>query len=293
MGIIKTTNSRKRLSECYTANVFIIITVRQVFFLSKMNRELAKEFYYKGNKTGVLLIHGFTGTPSEVRFLGEFLRDKGYTVKGILLKGHGTTLEDMKKCSYRDWTRGAVEGYKSLKQECDEVFAVGLSMGGLLSLYLARNYDIRGAAILSAPIRIQGTSAAVSYLERNFKTYILRNPEKKDINTIGYDKSPIVGVHNLFKLIRYAKANLKFIEKPVLIMQSYRDRTVSPISANIIYNNIGSKDKSIIYLHKSGHIITCDNEKEQVFDEVYNFIKTKSAFKREENKKEERCNIIG
>ena len=251
--------------------------------MNNMNHEFAKEFYFKGNNTGILLIHGFTGTPSEMRFFGEFLRDKGYTVKGILLKGHGTTPEDMKKCSYRDWIHGAVEGYKSLKQECDEVFAVGLSMGGLLSLYLARNYDIRGAAILSAPIRIHGRTAALAFIERNFKTYILRKPEKKDINVIGYDKSPLISVHNLFKLIRYVKANLKYIEKPVLVMQSYGDRTVSPLSANIIYNNIGSRDKSIIYLHKSGHVITCDNEKEQVFREVYNFIKIKSAFKREKN----------
>ena len=260
--------------------------------MNNMNSEYAKEFYYKGNNTGILLIHGFTGTPSEVRFLGEFLKDKGYTVKGILLKGHGTTPEDMKKCTYRDWISGAVEGYKSLKQECDEVFAVGLSMGGLLSLYLARNYDIKGAATLSAPIRIHGRSAALAFIEKNFKTYIMGNPGKKDINIISYDKSPIKSVHNLFKLIRYVKANLRFIEKPVLIMQSYGDRTVSPLSANIIYNNIGSKDKSIIYLHKSGHVITCDNEKEQVFDEVYNFIKTKSAFKRENDKNIERAGVF-
>jgi carboxylesterase len=273
--------------------MFIIIIISEVFFLNDMNCELAKEFYFKGNSTGILLIHGFTGTPSEVRFIGEFLRDKGYTVMGILLKGHGTTPEDMKKCGYRDWIRGAVEGYKSLKQECDEVFAVGLSMGGLLSLYLARNYDVRGVATLSAPIRIHGRLAAFSFIERHFKTYILRNPEKKNINVISYDKSPIISVHNLFKLIRYVKANLKYIEKPVLVMQSYGDRTVSPMSANIIYNNIGSKDKSIIYLRNSGHVITCDKEKEQVFEEVYSFIKNKSAFKRETDNKEERCSSVG
>ncbi|KUO77526.1 MAG: hypothetical protein APF77_13840 [Clostridia bacterium BRH_c25] len=256
--------------------------------MNNMNCEYAKEFYYKGNNTGVLLIHGFTGTPSEVRILGEFLRDKGYTVRGILLKGHGTTPEDMKKYNYRDWIRGTVEGYKSLKQECDEVFAVGLSMGGLLSLYLARNYDIRGAATLSAPIRLHGKSAALAFIERNLRTYILRNPEKKDINIISYDRSSIKSIRNLFKLIRYVKVNLKYIEKPVLIVQSYGDRTVSPLSANIIYNSIGSRDKSIIYLHNSGHVVTCDNEKEQVFEEVYSFINAKSIFKREKDKNIER-----
>lgn len=260
--------------------------------MDDMNSELAKEFYFKGNNTGIMLIHGFTGTPSEVRYMGEYLRNKGYTVKGILLRGHGTTPEDMKKCGYRDWIRGAVEGYKALKQECDEVFAVGLSMGGLLALYLARNYDVRGVAALSAPIRIHGRLAALSFVERHFKTYILRNPEKKDINIISYDKSPIISVHNLFKLIRYVKANLRYIEKPVLVMQSYADRTVSPMSANIIYNNIGSKDKSIIYLRNSGHVITCDEEKEQVFEEVYNFIRNKSAYKRESDRNIESTNQL-
>lgn len=252
--------------------------------MSCISPESEKGFYYKGNNTGVLLIHGFTGTPSEVRLLGEFLRDKGYTVRGILLKGHGTTPEDMKRSNCRDWIHGAVEGYKSLKRDCDEVFAVGFSMGGLLSLYLARNYDIKGAAALSAPIRIQRSKAVFYYIKKIFMAHIIS--DKREIRTNGYWRAPLISVYNLFKLIRYIKANLKHIEKPVLIVQSYEDKTVHPISANIIYNNLGSKDKSIIYLHKSGHVITCGNEKEQVFREVYNFIKTKSVLRREKNSNE-------
>ena len=260
-----------------------------MFFLNDINSKYAKEFYFRGNNTGVLLIHGFTGTPYEMRSLGEFLRDKGCTVRGILLKGHGTKPEDMKRCSYRDWIHGAVEGYRSLKQECDEVFAVGFSMGGLLSLYLARNYDIRGVVTLSAPIRIYSRAAALAFIERNLKNHMTGKTENREINVIGYERAPLISVHHLFKLIRYVKANLKHIRKPVLVMQSYGDRAVSPKSANIIYSSIGSKDKSIIYLHKSGHVITCDKEKEHVFTEVYDFIKNKSAFIREADRKEERC----
>ncbi|MGE5629754.1 MAG: alpha/beta hydrolase [Caulobacteraceae bacterium] len=261
-----------------------------------MTSEFAKDFYYKGSNTGILLIHSFTGTPSEVRYLGEYLRDKGYTVRGILLKGHGTTPEDMRRCSYRDWINSTVEGYKSLKQECDEVFAVGLSMGGLLSLYLARNYDIRGTAILSAPVKVRGRSALWAVTMKYFKRYVLKEPGKNELGIISYDKTPVKSIENLFKLISYIKANLRKIDKPILIMQSYNDKTVNPVSANIIYNSIGSRDKSIVYLHKSGHMITCDCEKEQVFKEVYNFINNKSRFKTvEEIKPEEaRCsNIVG
>lgn len=245
--------------------------------MNNIRSDLAKEFYYKGNNTGILLIHGFTGTPSEMRLLGEYLKERGYTVKGILLKGHGTTPEDMKKCSWRDWVDSAVEGYKVLKQECDEVFAVGLSMGGILSLYLARFYGIKGVVSLSSPMKIYGRSACIAFIQRYFRSYILHKPEKDDLNIISYDKSPVKSIYELFRLIRYVKGNLRRINKPILIMQSYKDKTVEPVSANIIYNRIGSLDKSIVYLHESGHIITCDCEKERVFEEVNNFIKSKSG----------------
>lgn len=256
--------------------MLIINTVLEVLSMNDARRDFAREFYYKGNKTGILLIHGFTGTPSEMRLLGEYLKEKGYTVKGILLKGHGTTPEDMKKCSWRDWVDSAVKGYKMLKQECDEVFAVGLSMGGILSLYLARFYGIRGVVSLSSPIKIYGRSACMAFIKRRFRSYILRRRDKDDLNIISYYKVPVKSVYELFRLIRYVKANLRKIDKPILIMQSYKDKTVEPISANIIYKRIGSKDKSIVYLHESGHVITCDCEKERVFEEVNNFIKSKS-----------------
>ncbi len=243
--------------------------------------EPAREFNFKGNNTGVLLIHGFTGTPSEMRLLGEYLAKKGYTVKGILLKGHEAAPESVKICSYRDWIRGVVEGYKDLKQGCDEVFAVGFSMGGLLALYLARNFDVRGVITLSAPIRIYSSKTAADYIRGRIKAHFPEALYEKSARVLSCKRPPMLTFHNFFRLIGYVKENLRHIDKPVLIMQSYGDRRVRPLSANIIYNNIGSKDKSIIYLHKSGHIITCDTEKEQVFKEVYSFITSRSAYKRE------------
>lgn len=252
---------------------------------------LTKAFYYKGSKTGVLLIHGFTGTPSEMRYLGEYLKDKGYTVKAVLLKGHGTCPEDMRKTNHRDWISSVVEAYKELKMECEEVFAVGLSMGGLLSLYLARNYDLRGLVCLSTPIRILNKQAYYAFAMKYFKEYVEKKPHKQmDPYIIGYDRTPVRCIHYLFKLIRYVKNQLGKIDKPILIVQSYGDGTVNPVSGNIIYNQIGSKDKSIIHLHNSGHIVTCDCEKEQVFEEVYGFIRSKSRFKNESpNEIETRC----
>ncbi len=242
-----------------------------------MNSEQTKEFFYKGGRTGVLLMHGFCGTPSEMRYLGQYLKDKGFTVMGICLKGHGTDIRDMQKATYRDWISSAVEGYKSLKQQCDEVFVVGLSMGGILGLYLARNFDIKGVVSLSAPIRILNRKSYIEFAGkciRRRKFSITQDMIFKcsDKAVMGYSKAPLVSIYNLLRLIRYIKHNIYAIKKPVLIIQSYGDRVVNPASAGFIYNNIGSEDKSIVYLHKSGHVITCDCEKEIVFDEIYKFI---------------------
>lgn len=244
--------------------------------MNNIMNDNAKEFYFKGNGTGILLIHGFTGTPSEMRYLGEYLKGKGFTVRGVRLKGHGTSPEDMRKTNHRDWITSVVEGYKELKQECDEVFAVGLSMGGLLSLYLARNFDVKGVVSLSSPIKIRNRHAYYAFLVKYFKKYVRKYGKPRDPFIISYDRTPVRCIHSLFKLIRYIEANLDKIDKPVLIMQSYKDGTVNPVSADMIYRQIGSKDKSIIYLHESGHIITCDCEKDRVFEEVYNFIVNKS-----------------
>jgi len=243
--------------------------------LTSFLHENAKEFFYPGSKTGILLIHGFTGSPSEMRYLGEYLKDKGFTVNGVLLKGHGTTIQDMNKTSYKDWIKSAEQGYLKLIDECDEIFVVGFSMGGALALHLAQKYDIKGIISLSTPIRILNRQYYIAMLVKYFK-FIIGKQQKivkqKDPFIISYDKTPIKCMVSLMQLINLVKADLHKIEKPILIMQSYGDGTVHPSSANFIYNRIASIDKSIIFLHNSGHVITCDIEKEQVFDEVHSFI---------------------
>lgn len=237
--------------------------------------ENAKEFYFPGNKTGILLIHGFTGSPSEMRYLGDYLKDKNFTVRGVLLKGHGTSPREMRKTNHRDWIKSAEEGYQELAEKCDEIFVVGFSMGGAIALHLAQKYNIKGIVSLSTPIKILNRQyfigATVKYLG-----YIIgvapKIVKQKDPFIISYDKTPIKCIFSLIQLINIVKSDLHKIEKPILIMQSYGDGTVHPSSANFIYKRIASTDKSIIFLHNSGHVITCGCEKDQVFEEVHNFI---------------------
>src|ERR671931_1206621 len=104
----------------------------------------AEPFSFKGDRVGCLLIHGFTGTPNELRWLGEQLAADGRTVLGVRLAGHGTCVEEMNTTRWRDWYSSALDGYASLRRECDQIIAIGLSMGGMLALLLAARNPVRG-----------------------------------------------------------------------------------------------------------------------------------------------------
>lgn len=252
--------------------------------MTNLLHENAKEFYFPGNETGILLIHGFTGSPSEMRYLGDFLREKGYSVRGVLLKGHGTTPKDMKSTNHLDWIKSAEEAYQELAGNCQEVFVVGFSMGGAIGLHLAHKYDIKGIISLSTPIRINSRQYCIAFVMKHLKFLTGKDARvvlQKDPFVISYDKTYVKSMINLLQLINLVKGNLHRMDKPILIMQSYGDGTVHPSSANFIYKRVASVDKSIVFLHKSGHIITCDCEKEQVFEEVFNFISKRCKMNKE------------
>ena len=103
----------------------------------KLHRRSVEPFYFPGNHIGCLLLHGFSGSPSEMRYMGERLAQDGWTVSGILLSGHGTTPELMAKTSWEDWVKDAEAGVRQLRKSCDIIIGIGLSMGGLLALHLA------------------------------------------------------------------------------------------------------------------------------------------------------------
>ena len=111
----------------------------------------AEPFYFPGNKTGCLLVHGFTGAPKEMRWMGEYLAEEGFSVLGVRLAGHATKPEDMIRTRYTDWMHSVEDGYHLLKGTVDRVFLIGLSMGGALSLLMASKLDVSGVFVMSAP----------------------------------------------------------------------------------------------------------------------------------------------
>lgn len=240
------------------------------------NIDLREEYFLIGEKEACLLIHGFTSTPAELRELGEKLHEEGYTVLGIKLAGHGTKIEDMEKSTYKDWMKSVVNGYKKLKENYEKVFVIGHSMGSLLALYLAENYEVDKVVALSPPLVVRNKSAKFAFAAKYFMRYSEWEPKPRPQEELkyllGYSKVPIRSVHELNKLTKVVKNHLKRISSPLLIIHSHKDQTVDEKSVDLLYGSVKSKLKKTIFLNECGHNITIECEKETVFKEVLNFL---------------------
>ncbi|HID86725.1 MAG TPA: alpha/beta fold hydrolase [Anaerolineae bacterium] len=239
-------------------------------------------FFFEGGDVGCLLIHGFTGSPPEMRGMGEYLASKGLTVLGVRLAGHGTTPEEMAQTGWRDWVASAEEGLRELKGRCRRVFVGGLSMGGVLTLYLAARHPIAGAIVMAAPTRLGDWRAHFVPIAKHFVRWH-RPSEKTDLTDPtaqermwSYDRMPMVCIDELLRLIRLVRRELPRVTVPVLILQGTHDRYVPLDCAREIYNRVGSQDKELIWLHHSGHAITEDSEREEVWRRAYAFIAARS-----------------
>jgi carboxylesterase len=235
-------------------------------------------FFYSGGKTGILLIHGFTGTPSELRPMGDYLHKQGFTVSAPLLAGHGTTPEDLQSTSWQDWISNVESAYADIqKTGIEKLYVAGLSMGGILALLLAYEHqaNISGVVSMCAPIKVRDFRANFVRLIHWFMPFSLRGEQKHpDIeqHLIPYDRTPLKSVAELNRLIRFVRKKLNQIHIPTLIVQSRNDETVSPSSGTIIYNSIAAADKTLTWYENSSHIITVDKERRKLFQEVEQFV---------------------
>jgi len=237
----------------------------------------AEPFLIKGGPRGVLLVHGFTGSPAEMRLVGEQLANRGFTVLGVRLPGHGTTIEDMETTVWRHWYGAVVDGWYLLKGLCHEINVVGLSMGGLLSLKLAANFPLARVVSLSAPIFLANRQLALLPIYRRFRRFVPKKQRDYDVDPkyfVGYDKTPLSSLSSLLELIQSVETDLPHITCPSLVLQSRREHTVRPESASFIFERIAARQKEIFWLEKSGHVVTVDIERETVFEKIIDFLST-------------------
>jgi carboxylesterase len=250
----------------------------------------AKPFSFPGREIGCLLVHGFTGSPPELRPLGDYLAARGWAVEAPLLKGHGTCMADLVRSTWRDWLDSAREGLDRLRsQPVRDIYLIGFSMGGLLCLYLAdTEEDVSGVVTLNTPIWLRDPRTAFTRLLRLANRV---NPRwfaelgKKGRGEVGtaeagrfaYDTVSPRAMAEMLDLVRQVRRMLGRVKVPALVVQSRADETAVPRSGVYIYDSLGSKDKNVLWLKEAPHLLFLGREAAQVQRVVENFIVIQSA----------------
>ena len=232
---------------------------------------------------GVLMIHGYTGSPAEMRLIADYLNGRGLGILAPLLPGHGTVPADLNRVAWTDWTKSVEFALAELREQSPTVFVAGLSMGALLALYLAgTDPTLPGAIVYSPALMVTNRLIRLVPLGKYFISMFPKKPahfsDPAAKNRIwSYDRYPTFGAHETGKLIREVKRLLPQVVSPLLIVHSWLDRNIHPDSAQLIYDRVGSRDKELLMLNNSAHALTVDSEWERVAERTYQFIQARLA----------------
>ena len=259
--------------------------------------------YQRRGSHGVVLIHGITGAPVEMRYLARSLGRRGFTVACPQLAGHCETLRSLKATGWRDWYRSVERAFEFLARRCDQVFVSGLSMGALLALQLAAEKKARvaGVATLSATFFYDGWNVPrirqrlvlplvlhsplkylLSYHEpspygikderiRSLIEAMYSGREALRADQAGYSEFPALTIAETFRLIRTVKRGLGGIVSPTLIAHATEDDMASVRNARYLAARLGSREVETYLVDDSYHVLTLDKRRDDVADRVGHF----------------------
>ncbi len=245
----------------------------------------AEPFLFPGedyHKPGLLLVHGFTGTPKEMRWMGEYLNQRGYAVLGIRLPGHATRPPDMVRTRYQDWLAAVEDGYHLLRGLSREVVVIGLSMGGALALTFAAEFPLLGVVSMAAPYALPPDPRIRSIRWRSLWQPFI--PKEGDPGAgwfddeawkdhISYPYNPTRSILELRYLLDKMHQALPQITIPALLMHSRNDDYVPPSNLEHIAAAMTRAPKTIHWLENSGHVITRDAARLEAFEKTAAFIR--------------------
>jgi len=243
-------------------------------------------FFSNPNKTGILLVHGFTGAPKEMRWMGEYLnREHGFACLGVRLAGHATKPEDMIRSTHADWLLSVEEGYHLLSGVSQRVILAGLSMGGALALTMAAQLPTAGVIAMATPYGLpqdwrldytEWLSKLQPYLPKSSDPPSTGWFDKQAWNEhISYPQNPLRSIGELKKLLELMRSALPQVTAPTLLIYSKDDIYLplgSEASMNYIYDHLGSARKQKLLISGSGHVLTRDAQRETVFRTAAEFI---------------------
>ena len=229
-------------------------------------------------RTGVLLVHGFTGTPMSMRPWGEHLAAEGFAVRCPLLPGHGTRWQDCNDSDGDQWVAAAQEAFDLLAADCDRLFVAGLSMGGTVATRLA---ELRGDAV--AGLVVVNPSLLTRRLDARLLPVLARvtgswapigsDIKRAGITELAYDRLPLRGMMALRRLWAETRADLHRVTSPVLAFTSAEDHVVEPESTDVLLHGVASTDVTRVLLEDSYHVATLDNDAPLIFDRTARWVR--------------------
>ncbi|MEE2522783.1 alpha/beta fold hydrolase [Pseudarthrobacter sp. J75] len=233
-----------------------------------------------GPSVGVVLSHGFTGSPHGLRDWAAAFADAGFAVRMPLLPGHGTRWEELARTNWRQWHAALDEAYLELDAECEHVFSAGLSMGGALALRIAATRPVAGVILVNPALRIDDPRSSIAGLLK----FVLRSTPaiandimKEGMDEGAYPRTPVAAAHQLHLMFKDTVRLLPRITAPVRVFRSTVDHIVSDASMNLLRERLTGAPLDVSYLENSYHVATLDNDAHSIFTGSVDFIRRQAT----------------
>lgn len=233
--------------------------------------------YDADGEIGVLLLHGFTGSPASMRPWGEDLARQGWSVRVPRLPGHGTRWQDMNITTWEDWYSEADRNLRELGERCTRVFVCGLSMGGALTLRLAEQHgdEICGIILVNPAVHTERKDRhllpLVKHLVGSFPG-ISNDIAKPGMDEVAYDRTPLKAAHSMMTMWSVVRDDIALVRQPLLLFRSAQDNVVEASNAEWILTHVASTDTEEVVLEHSYHVATLDHDAHTIVEGSVNFI---------------------
>ncbi|MGH2508196.1 MAG: alpha/beta hydrolase [Ktedonobacteraceae bacterium] len=228
---------------------------------------------------GVLLIHGLNGTLTDMAEIEVILRKKNFVTHNLLLPGHGSHVREMLPLGWPEWAAAVREGFRVLKQQHEQVFLVGHSLGGALALHVAAHEEVAGIVSMCAPLSMYPWTRplvrTVKYLAPLVPTLredVWDREARRNYARDAYRWTPMRPVESMLNYLPTLRKELAAISAPALIMVAHHDHVVPARDGKEIYHLIGSRDKHLVTFHRSYHVIMKDRDRAEVFAKTEAFL---------------------
>lgn len=243
----------------------------------------AEPFAADGSEVGVVLSHGFTGSPQSLRPWAEHLAAAGLTVRLPRLPGHGTRWQDLNDTRWPDWYGELERAFDDLRGRCRQVFGMGLSMGGTLVIRLAeqRPAEVAGLVLVNPSLGTERKDVkyALPLLHRVVPSLagIGSDIRKPGVTELAYERTPLRAMHSLSRLWPLVVADLGLVTAPVLLYRSRVDHVVEPMSGRLLRDGASSTEVSEVILEDSYHVATLDHDAPAIFAGSLDFVRAHTS----------------